>query len=79
VQAVNCGLTAEVVVLAQPQKLFAVLEEHFDLPTMVVRCNDLTGRELRIIRQRTRQSVLHLEYLELVEDVLIGKGHQVDA
>ena len=54
VQVVNCGLIGEVLVLAQPQELFAVLEEHFDLPTMVVRRNDLTGRELRVIRHQSQ-------------------------
>jgi len=50
VQVVHCGLMGEVLVLAQPQELFAVLEEHFDrllrprrISTMIVFRQSLTS------------------------------------
>ncbi len=57
-QVCNCRFHRNVLVLAQPQKLFSVLEKDLNTPAFVVHPDHLPGRHFRIIRDNVQHLFL---------------------
>src|SRR3712207_5640075 len=57
VQVCNCGPIMPILILAQPQQLLTVLKELFHGPTFFIRLNQSSGREVRIVRDESEDTL----------------------